>query len=230
MYYSKCFYRSSAYIYLVLFFNVTNLKIEERRYTFSPTTTHNYFKVLHIGKMTTIGDDVQPVILSNVQHSSESAYNIINDEAVRPLAKYVIRAKLQKMRHLVIQRAIHPEYLESIFPDVIRLFKPQHVQYNQGVDWKISCYLEVMPGGVPCTNPSEKMLLLCKPLLENCNHLFRQWYLQQHANVECIEVRRLMTFITRYTATPGEQALLKHVDGAGKVDGSVVGKRDRLFL
>jgi hypothetical protein len=31
-----------------------------------------------------------------------------------------------------------------------------------------------------------------------------------------------MTFITRYTPAPGEQALLKHVDGAGKVDGSVV--------
>jgi hypothetical protein len=34
--------------------------------------------------------------------------------------------------------------------------------------------------------------------------------------------RRLMTFVTRYTPAPGEQALLKHVDGAGRVDGSVV--------
>lgn len=31
-----------------------------------------------------------------------------------------------------------------------------------------------------------------------------------------------MTFVTRYTPAPGEQALQKHVDGAGKVDGSVV--------
>eukprot|EP00560_Eucampia_antarctica_P006519 CAMPEP_0197824576 /NCGR_PEP_ID=MMETSP1437-20131217/1801_1 /TAXON_ID=49252 ORGANISM="Eucampia antarctica, Strain CCMP1452" /NCGR_SAMPLE_ID=MMETSP1437 /ASSEMBLY_ACC=CAM_ASM_001096 /LENGTH=110 /DNA_ID=CAMNT_0043424255 /DNA_START=276 /DNA_END=608 /DNA_ORIENTATION=- len=31
-----------------------------------------------------------------------------------------------------------------------------------------------------------------------------------------------MTFITRYTPAPGEQALLKHIDGAGKVDGSIV--------
>ena len=31
-----------------------------------------------------------------------------------------------------------------------------------------------------------------------------------------------MTFVTRYTPAPGEQALLKHVDGAGKVDGSLV--------
>ena len=31
-----------------------------------------------------------------------------------------------------------------------------------------------------------------------------------------------MTFVTRYTPVPGEQALLKHIDGAGKVDGSCV--------
>ena len=31
-----------------------------------------------------------------------------------------------------------------------------------------------------------------------------------------------MTFVTRYTPAPNEQSLLKHVDGAGKVDGSVV--------
>ena len=31
-----------------------------------------------------------------------------------------------------------------------------------------------------------------------------------------------MTFVTRYTPSPGEQALLKHIDGAGKVDGSCV--------
>jgi hypothetical protein len=31
-----------------------------------------------------------------------------------------------------------------------------------------------------------------------------------------------MTFITRYSPVPGEEALLKHVDGAGKVDGSLV--------
>jgi hypothetical protein len=37
-----------------------------------------------------------------------------------------------------------------------------------------------------------------------------------------MSVERLMTFITRYSPAPGEEALLKHIDGAGKVDGSVV--------
>jgi hypothetical protein len=31
-----------------------------------------------------------------------------------------------------------------------------------------------------------------------------------------------MTYIARYTPAPDENALLKHIDGAGKVDGSVV--------
>ena len=61
------------------------------------------------------------------------------------------------------------------------------------------------------------------------------WYRQQHAcnndgdtfrykkdEHGLPKVSRLMTFITRYTPAPNENALLKHIDGAGKVDGSVV--------
>ena len=107
------------------------------------------------------------------------------------------------------------------------------IQYNGGVaqvkEWKISCYLEVMQGGVPCTNPNLDLLQLFTPLLDTCNDSFSHWYRQQHScnrptakSNENIQIKRLMTFITRYTPNPGEQALLKHVDGAGKVDGSVV--------
>lgn len=95
-------------------------------------------------------------------------------------------------------------------------------------EWKISCYLEVMSGGIPCTNPNLELLGAFTPLLDTCNDLFKHWYRQQHAcnrplkmNKE-LNVKRLMTFVTRYTPNPGEQALLKHVDGAGKVDGSIV--------
>ena len=88
-----------------------------------------------------------------------------------------------------------------------------------------------MNGGVPCTNPHEELFMYCLPLLNACNHIFLHWYRQQHScnntktcmiQEDSIGVERLMTFITRYTPAPGEQALLKHVDGAGKVDGSVV--------
>ncbi len=135
------------------------------------------------------------------------------------------------MRHLVIEKAIDLAYLESLFETyILPLFHPQTVTYNGGIakikEWKISCYLEVMEGGVPCTNPNTALKECCKPLLDSCNELFFAWYKQQHAcsskNIREIKVERLMTFITRYTPAPGEQALLKHVDGAGKVDGSVV--------
>lgn len=96
-------------------------------------------------------------------------------------------------------------------------------------EWKISCYLEVMQGGIPCTNPNHELLKLFTPLLDACNDVFSHWYRQQHScnrptaiSLGGIQVQRLMTFVTRYTPNPGEEALLKHVDGAGKVDGSVV--------
>ena len=91
-----------------------------------------------------------------------------------------------------------------------------------------------MEGGIPCTNPQSELKNHCGDLLQTCNTLFATWYKQQHAcndpNTSKYKVdaggnpivSRLMTFITRYTPAPDENALLKHVDGAGKVDGSVV--------
>ncbi len=84
-----------------------------------------------------------------------------------------------------------------------------------------------MEGGIPCTNPHIQLKTVFEPLLDTCNDLFSTWYRQQHscndnAKSSTFSVKRLMTFITRYTPVPGEDALLKHVDGAGKVDGSLV--------
>lgn len=156
---------------------------------------------------------------------------IVRTDVEREINRGVLRKKLGKMRHLVIEKGIDPAYLDSIFPKILEFFDPQIVEYNGGVakikKWKISCYLEVMEGGIPCTNPNLELLQVCLPLLNQCDVLFSKWYKQQHSCNSMkigntIRVRRLMTFITRYTPAPGEQALLKHVDGAGKVDGSVV--------
>ncbi|KAL7531409.1 hypothetical protein ACHAXR_004021 [Thalassiosira sp. AJA248-18] len=163
------------------------------------------------------------------------------DEINKQITKGAVRAKLNKRRHLVLPAAISSSYLDELMPDIVtRLFQPQTVTYNGGVanikNWKISCYLEVMDGGVPCTNPHVELRNHCWELLETCNALFASWYRQQHAcndpntskyradneNGGNPIVSRLMTFITRYTPAPDENALLKHVDGAGKVDGSVV--------
>jgi len=145
---------------------------------------------------------------------------------INEIAKQVLRKKLAKQRHLVLKEAINPAYLDCIMPSVVALFRPQTVTYNGGVasikNWKISCYLEVMKGGVPTADPSLELLDIFRPLLDTCNTLFNEWYRQQHSIKNPIVSHRLMTFITRYTPAPGEQSLLKHVDGAGKVDGSIV--------
>jgi hypothetical protein len=155
------------------------------------------------------------------------------------IIKRVLRAKLAKRRHLVLTRAISPAYLDELMPQIVsNLFQPQAVTYNGGVanikKWKISCYLEVMNGGVPCCNPQETLRDHCMDLLNTCNDLFSHWYRQQQGGNKFKSARykadengnpkvsRLMTFITRYTPAPDENALLKHIDGAGKVDGSVV--------
>lgn len=161
---------------------------------------------------------------------NETKRIIIRPNIEKEIFKCVLRKKLGKMRHLVIEKGIEPKYLESLFPKILELFAPQTVEYNGGIakvkTWKISCYLEVMDGGIPCANPHIDLLSVCHPLLESCNYLFKMWYTQQHAcngkKLDGIEVERIMTFITRYTPAPGEEALLKHVDGAGKVDGSMV--------
>lgn len=162
--------------------------------------------------------------------------HIMRENVNKEIFRGVIRQKLSKMRHLVITQAILSSYLDDIFSKyILPLFAPQTVTYNGGVaqikQWKISCYLEVMEGGVPCAMPCVELRNACLPLLDACNTLFAEWYLQQHScNVSRdrtavwqhnqgkiheiqeerhIGVRRLMTFITRYTPAPGEQALLK---------------------
>jgi hypothetical protein len=170
-----------------------------------------------------------------------------SDVVEKQITRGVIHAKLAKRRHLVLSRLISPDYLDELMPPIVSttggLFEPQVVNYNGGIgnvkEWKISCYLEVMEGGVPCTNPHLGLRNHCWELLETCNILFATWYRQQHTcnnndnkksstkQYKMDEnglpiVSRLMTFITRYTPAPNENALLKHVDGAGKVDGSIV--------
>lgn len=161
------------------------------------------------------------ISLDNSIESCPSRTTIARDGVVPEISKRVVRQKLNKLRHLVIEQAISPRYLDGLFPDMLEDFDPQHVVYNGGIakvkEWKISCYLEVMERGVPCTNPNTALLRLFEPILDTCNDLFLEWYRQQHAcnnslfagktiNRTC---KRLMTFITRYTPAPGEQALLK---------------------
>jgi hypothetical protein len=171
------------------------------------------------------GDKENEAVSSKAEDRKEeanapsSSTDFVRDGVKNEICKQVIRCKLAKRRHLVLREAIDPAYLDSLFPDLLKVFVPQPVEYNGGVagvkKWKISCYLEVMQGGIPTTEPSLDLLRLLRPLLDACNDLFVHWYRQQHScndssqRTEVRACRRLMTFVTRYTPAPGEQALLK---------------------
>ena len=158
---------------------------------------------------------------------SWEACDFVRENVRNEICRQVVLGKLAKRRHVVLPRVFDATYLNDIiFPHLLSQFDPQHVTYNGGIagtkDWKISCYLEVMDGGVPTASPHLGLLQVFQPLLEQCDDLFLYWYRQQHAcnatrskllgvasKKEAKHCRRLMTFVTRYTPAPGEQALLK---------------------
>ena len=155
-----------------------------------------------------------------VQRPSSYYYDyFVRSNLKDEIVKQVVRKKLAKQRHVVLLKAIDPAYLDELFPKLLELFNPQTVNYNGGIgrvpDWKISCYLEVMDGGIPTTNPNSQLKDVFLPLLSSCNQIFIDWYRQQHScndkktSTPITDCKRLMTFVTRYTPAPGEQALLK---------------------
>jgi polyphosphate kinase 2 (PPK2 family) len=46
------------------------------------------------------------------------------------VSKQVVRKKLAKQRHLVIEQGINPAYLDSLFPRLLELFDPQVVHVS----------------------------------------------------------------------------------------------------
>jgi hypothetical protein len=149
--------------------------------------------------------------------------SFVRSDIKKEICQQVIRCKLSKRRHLVLSQVLHPNYLNALFPTLLQYFQPQSVHYNGGIahitTWKISCYLEVMDHGIPTAEPNTRLREHFLPVLEACNDLFLFWYQQQHScntsnrfhprGTTVKKCHRLMTFITRYTPAPGEQALLK---------------------
>ena len=158
--------------------------------------------------------------LSESADPNDENKSIVRRDVKKEICKQVLRKKLSKQRHLVLNEAIVPAYLDSIFPEILRLFHPQTVNYNGGIakikEWKISCYIEVMEGGIPTAEPNLELLKVMTPLLESCDDIFMSWYRQKSScnrpklrNSNILSCKRLMTFVTRYTPNPGEEALLK---------------------
>jgi hypothetical protein len=75
-----------------------------------------------------------------------TAHSITKFGLKEEIAKLVVRKKLAKQRHLVIEKGIDPEYLDSLFPDLLSHFDPQHV--NVSVTYATTLFVRSRPQ--PC--------------------------------------------------------------------------------
>jgi hypothetical protein len=67
---------------------------------------------------------------SRTKENKEDTSWIIKSGVIEEITKQVVRKKLAKQRHLVIEKAIHPEYLDSLFPTLLSNFQPQTVHVS----------------------------------------------------------------------------------------------------
>ena len=124
------------------------------------------------------------------------------------------------MKHALFPAAIPSDYLEGIFPEMKRSYKPADLTYGKYKRWNLSCYCEVWEGWTPKTPPHPPMAAAMKETLALSKDIFTKWYCERNGLEEC-EVITMNSFVTRYSPEPGKSELGKHVDGR-KVDGSLI--------
>eukprot|EP00750_Incisomonas_marina_P010530 INCI16283.1.p1 GENE.INCI16283.1~~INCI16283.1.p1 ORF type:complete len:427 (-),score=81.37 INCI16283.1:237-1517(-) len=101
----------------------------------------------------------------------------------------------------------------------------EELSQGQQIEWRASSYMEVdeaMGGGMQKTiQPDLELLETCRPIIERCDEIFKQWYRSLHGQNSITDFKRLQTFVTRYRPRKHEDGLLRHIDGA-QVDGSLI--------
>jgi len=75
--------------------------------------------------------DVNILAETEIKRSSDDSPPAIAKHGLRAeISKQVVRKKLAKQRHLVIEKGINPDYLDSLFPTLLELFEPQVVKVS----------------------------------------------------------------------------------------------------
>ena len=129
-------------------------------------------------------------------------------------------------RHKVLradQDGINSKWLSELFPKLVKDFLPQGSVKYKGVDWKISCYMELEDSFISGSfkvEPAIKLLETCRPLLDKCDELFGNWYRHCYG-LKRAKPYRVHSFLTRYLPLNDQDQLKKHIDGK-HLDGSVV--------
>ena len=130
-------------------------------------------------------------------------------------------------RHKIIKNTdangIKEKWLDELFPSLQKYFVPQAAVKYKGVDWKISCYMELEDSfisGAYKVKPAIQLLENCRPLLDKCDALFGDWYRHCYGFKKA-KPYRVHSFLTRYLPLKDQDQLKKHIDGK-HLDGSVV--------
>lgn len=130
-------------------------------------------------------------------------------------------------RHKVLRggesNGIDPSWLSGLFPKLKKLFSPQPLVKYKGVEWKISCYMELEDNFISGSYqviPALDLLKACRPLLNKCDDLFGTWWRHCYG-LRNAKPYRVHSFLTRYLPVKDQDQLRKHIDGK-HLDGSVV--------
>ena len=129
-------------------------------------------------------------------------------------------------RHKVLrgdEEGINIKWLDNLFPILKKHFLPQAEVKYKGVNWKISCYMELEDSfisGSYQVQPAIELLSACRPLLDQCDELFGNWWRHCYG-LKRARPYRVHSFLTRYLPLKDQDQLKKHIDGK-HLDGSVV--------
>jgi len=134
------------------------------------------------------------------------------------------RSLASTMRHSVPRQAISPVRLQELFPSLKAAYEQQPLDYGRnsryGSNWRISCYLVVMPNWKPKINPHQPMVDCMGAVMCECVAHFERWYCELK-KLESAKASVMNAFVTRYKAIQDEDQLQKHIDGSN-VDGSII--------
>ena len=108
--------------------------------------------------------------------------------------------------------------LEDLSSRIEALYLPCTTSYLDAKgSWDISCYAELAEDVpdlmVPGAYVHPPLLRVLEPLLEELTGHLTTWWHSVHPEKKTILLRRVQSFVTKYSATPGASHLTRHVDG-----------------
>ncbi len=108
--------------------------------------------------------------------------------------------------------------LQNLSSQIATCYLPCKTSYLDAKGhWEISCYAELAKDVpdlmVPGATEHPPLLRVLTPLLENLMHHLSGWWHSMHPEKTGCQLRRVQSFVTKYSARQGQSHLTRHVDG-----------------